>query len=214
MKEPIMNNLFTTKAYASLKLSVLVCAVMLFSACVSNEIITVESSVKQLKKLYDLDHDGVIKDRDDCVETTLGAFVENNGCGREWKELKTLDLDVKFEEASFELSDTAQLKIEELADFLNKYPDLKVQLEGHTSSVGSASSNQVLSEERANTVVAVLVNKFNISADRVSGKGFGFESLKDPGDSPAAHAINRRLEASVSKSVVVEQMIWTIYSVD
>lgn len=209
-----MNKLLSTTSYASLKLPALICAAILLSACVSNDIVIVESTVKQIKELNDPDQDGVIDDRDTCDGTTRGALVENDGCGEDSIEVKTFDIDVKFADGSSEISEIAHDKIEKLANFLKMFPQSKVQIDGHTSKVGSADSNQILSDERANKVVDVLVNNFDIARDRLTPRGFGFDDLEDNRNTPTAHAINRRMIASLNESIIVEKMIWTIYTVD
>ncbi|MCI2282561.1 OmpA family protein [Colwellia sp. MSW7] len=83
-----------------------------------------------------------------------------------------------------------------MAEVLKNYPELSLVIEGHTSKVGSSAYNQKISQQRAEAVVDVLVNKFNIASDRLSAVGYGEERLIDLGDT-AAHAVNRRIEAKV-----------------
>src|SRR5690606_38138949 len=57
---------------------------------------------------------------------------------------------------------------------LQTYPDISVEISGHTDNVGSNSSNQKLSQRRADAVKAWLVSK-GISADRIEAIGYGEE---------------------------------------
>jgi OOP family OmpA-OmpF porin len=63
-------------------------------------------------------------------------------------------------------------------------------------------------------VVSVLVNDFNIATERVLSIGYGSERLADLADTEKAHANNRRIMADLSKTVSLDDMMWTIYTVD
>ena len=209
-----MNKLLLIKINPSIKLSVLVCGAFLFSACANNEIVTLESSVEQLKALNDYDRDGVIEDREKCADTVLGATIDNYGCGAQTTLVEPIKVDIKFSHNSYDIPASALPQIQELATFLEKSKELQVHIEGHTSKVGSEELNQILSNNRANAVVSVLVNDFNIAVERVSAKGYGFDRLADLASTETAHATNRRMMAELSKTVSVDDMIWTIYTVD
>ena len=72
-----------------------------------------------------------------------------------------------------ELNDDAKLALHNLAKVLNRNPELKLSIEGHTSSEGTEAVNQKLSEDRAQAAVDFLVNKEGIDASRLQAKGFG-----------------------------------------
>lgn len=209
-----MNKLLNINVRKSVKLSTLLCSVMLLSACAGTNVVKLESSVEQLKDLNDLDRDGVIEAREKCADTVLGASIDNHGCGTSSTIVEPLKVDIKFVNNSYDIPTSALPKIKELADFLKQNLALKVLIEGHTSKVGNALLNQILSDNRAQAVVSVLVNDFGISTERVSGKGFGFERQANPRDSDAAHAANRRILANLSQTVNIDDMFWTIYTVD
>ena len=213
-KELIMNKSQLIKAYPRIKLSALICGTILFNACASNSIVSLESTVEQLKDLNDYDRDGVIEAREKCADTVLGATIDNYGCGAQTTIVKPLKVDIKFAHNSYEVPASALPKIQQLATFLKRNTVLEVIIEGHTSKVGSSELNQILSSNRAKAVVSVLVNDFNIAIERVSFIGYGFERLADSSDTETAHATNRRIMAELSKTVSVDEMIWTIYTVD
>jgi outer membrane protein OmpA-like peptidoglycan-associated protein len=127
---------------------------------------------------------------------------------------QSLTLDIKFANNSAVIPVNDLSEIKRVADFLNAYPDTKVLIEGHTSKVGSASLNKALSKRRASALSVALVNEYGIAQSRVSTKGYGFERPKDPSDSDEAHAVNRRIVAELSGIKQVDDMIWTIYTVD
>ena len=70
-------------------------------------------------------------------------------------------------------------EIERVVEFMKKYPDATVTIEGHTSVLGSASYNQNLSERRAKRVADIMVSKYGVAQSRVSHVGFGETQLLD-----------------------------------
>jgi OOP family OmpA-OmpF porin len=208
------NKLLLKKVYPSIKLSAFVCGSILLIACTSHEVVNLESSVEQLNNLNDNDADGVIEAREKCAGTVLGATIDNYGCGAQTTSVKPLKVDIKFAHNSHEIPPSAIPSIKKLATFLDDNKELQVLIEGHTSNVGSVELNQILSSNRAKAVVSVLVNDFNIAVERVSSKGYGFDHLADLAETETAHATNRRIMAELSKTVSVDDMIWTIYTVD
>lgn len=90
---------------------------------------------------------------------------------------------------------------ERLLALLLDRPNLRVQINAHKASVGSAASNQALSERRAQGVADYLVSR-GINRQRLITRGFGESQLKnrctDGVDcSEAEHAINRRVKFRV-----------------
>jgi OOP family OmpA-OmpF porin len=214
IKELIMNKLPLIKVLPVIKLSLLLCGTILLSACAGSNIVNIESSVEQLNDLHDYDRDGVIEAREKCADTVLGATIDNDGCGTQRTYIEPLKVDIKFANNSYSIAPSALPKIQELARFLEQKPELQVVIEGHTSKLGTAELNQTLSDKRAKAVVLVLVNDFNIATERVSSIGYGFDRLANSADTAAAHATNRRIMAELSETVSVDDMMWTIYTVD
>ncbi|MCE1224930.1 MAG: OmpA family protein [Geobacteraceae bacterium] len=87
-----------------------------------------------------------------------------------------------------------ELKV--VGDGLNEQKNLKGVIEGHTDNVGSAKSNQLLSQRRANAVRDYIVKNFKIDKKRLAAKGFG--QTKPVADNATAEgrAQNRRIEAT------------------
>ncbi len=79
----------------------------------------------------------------------------------------------QFEQGKADLNDDAKLALHDLAKVLNRNPELRLSIEGHTSSEGTEAVNQKLSEDRAQAAVDFLVNKEGIAAERLQAKGFG-----------------------------------------
>lgn len=78
-------------------------------------------------------------------------------------------------------------------------PTIKVQVEGHTDSVGEADKNRVLSQQRAESVVKYLVSK-GIDASRLAAKGFGPDKAVASNDTSEGRESNRRVEFTIVAS--------------
>jgi outer membrane protein OmpA-like peptidoglycan-associated protein/opacity protein-like surface antigen len=76
---------------------------------------------------------------------------------------------------------------------LQTYPDISVEISGHTDNVGSNSSNQKLSQRRADAVKGWLVSK-GVPAERITAVGYGEESPRVANDTPENKRLNRRIE--------------------
>jgi len=83
--------------------------------------------------------------------------------------------------------------INEIFSILQKYPDLKFSVEGHTDNTGNDATNQTLSEARAKAVCEKL-QQMGIDAARLSAKGHGMGKPIDTNDTPEGRAKNRRVE--------------------
>lgn len=83
--------------------------------------------------------------------------------------------------------------INNIFELMQKQPDLKFSVEGHTDSDGDEAANQKLSEERAKTVKEQLI-AMGISAERLSSKGFGESKPIDNNSTAEGKANNRRVE--------------------
>lgn len=105
-----------------------------------------------------------------------------------------VDVDIPFEFASAQLSQSAHPQLDELAKAI-KGPMLKDQrfaIIGHTDAVGDDESNQVLSTLRASAVFNVLTTQYGIAPERLFVQGKGESDLKQPSQPEAA--TNRRVE--------------------
>ncbi len=84
--------------------------------------------------------------------------------------------------------------LEEIVLMLEQHPDLRLRVEGHTDDVGDDASNQELSERRAASVKAWLVESGGVAAERLETVGLGESKPAAEGTSPEARAQNRRVE--------------------
>ncbi len=105
--------------------------------------------------------------------------------------------DVLFRTGKAQLESGGMHNVQKLADFLKQSPKTKVMIEGHTDSVGSESSNLVLSDRRASAVKMALTDK-GISSDRISTHGYGEAYPIAGNDTAAERQLNRRVEVILS----------------
>ena len=105
--------------------------------------------------------------------------------------------DVLFATGTAELRPGATSNLDQLVSFLGNYPTRTVMIEGHTDNVGSSSSNQLLSERRADSVRSHLVRR-GIDAGRVTTSGAGESTPVSNNDSAAGRQQNRRVEVIIS----------------
>ena len=141
----------------------------------------------------DSDSDGVPDSRDNCPDTPRTYAVDNNGCPMAVEEVARVELLVNFDFDRSEVKPQYFSEIQEVAEFMEDYPDLIVELEGHTDATGTDAYNQGLSERRANAVREVLIDRFNVQASRVSAVGFGESQAIATNETSAGRAENRRV---------------------
>ena len=84
--------------------------------------------------------------------------------------------------------------VKEIADVLNKYPGMKVQIIGHTDADGNIASNQGLSEQRAAAVKTVLMQEYQVAEERMKTAGMGSGKPIADNKTREGKAINRRVE--------------------
>jgi len=109
--------------------------------------------------------------------------------------------DVLFDTGSYTLKPGAREKLAKISGILLAYPGLKIQVEGHTDSVGSDDFNQRLSEQRAGMVRDYLVDQL-VPATAVTARGFGKTKPVASNDTPEGRQQNRRVELVVSGDAI------------
>ena len=105
--------------------------------------------------------------------------------------------DVLFDFNKYTLKPGAREKLAKVAGILLAYPGLKVQLEGHTDSIGSDEYNQVLSQQRADAVRSYMVAQ-GVPTDTVTALGMGKADPVASNETAAGRQQNRRVDMVVS----------------
>ena len=99
---------------------------------------------------------------------------------------------IYFDFGSAEIKEESKTVITEIISYLKENPAVKIVVEGHTDNVGSESSNQKLSENRAKNVMSKLIEN-GISKDRISINGYGSKQPISDNGTEAGRAQNRRV---------------------
>jgi len=102
--------------------------------------------------------------------------------------------DIYFTFNSDQIREESEPRLKEIADALNKHPDWKLSVEGHTDGIGSNNYNLDLSRRRAAAVKDGLVKRYKIDPGRLTTTGFGASRPKDTNDTLEGRAHNRRVE--------------------
>ena len=101
--------------------------------------------------------------------------------------------DVLFATGQATLQGDGARTMGKLAEFFKRYPQRTALIEGHTDSVGSEASNQLLSERRAKSVMAALVAQ-GVPAASLRSEGFGASKPASGNDTADGRRMNRRVE--------------------
>lgn len=144
----------------------------------------------------DEDGDGVGDARDECVEVqeARNGYRDGDGCPDEIPmdlqkflgEIRGLD----FELDKDVLKRRSLRVIDAAAAVLIKYPEIRIEISGHTDSTGSVEHNINLSRQRAETIRRLLSER-GVDAARLTACGMG---PNDPRCSRSHGCSNRRIE--------------------
>lgn len=136
----------------------------------------------------DDDNDGILNSRDKCPGTAIDVIVDENGCPVKF----TMQVEFDFDKS--EIRPEYHEKLQKAADFINKYPETRFLLAGHTDNIGTDEYNQGLSMRRAAKVKKYLVEEFGIAAHLMTPRGYGETQPIDSNDTREGRQRNRRVE--------------------
>ena len=105
--------------------------------------------------------------------------------------------DLTFESGKSTLKSAGQTQVAELAAIIKKYPEDRLTVVGHTDNVGKDANNMTLSENRANTVKAMLVTN-GVSAESIQVVGAGPSQPVAENTSVSGKSKNRRVEIQIT----------------
>jgi outer membrane protein OmpA-like peptidoglycan-associated protein len=109
--------------------------------------------------------------------------------------------DVLFDSGRYTLKPNAQIALAKVSTILELYPDLTVQVEGYTDSVGGDAYNVKLSENRANAVHDFLIQN-GVPAANVTSVGYGKADPVASNDTADGRRQNRRVNMVVSGAAI------------
>lgn len=103
---------------------------------------------------------------------------------------------VYFMTDSYALTTESNIKLNQWYDYLDKNPNFKIDILGHTDNVGDDKYNQTLSENRAKAVADYLILK-GISANRITLKGYSYTNPMIDNSTAEVRKKNRRVEIKI-----------------
>jgi len=109
--------------------------------------------------------------------------------------------DVLFDFNKYTLKPEAREKLAKISGIVLAYPDLKLNIEGFTDSIGSDAYNLELSEKRADSVRGYLISQ-GVKPNNASSTGFGKADPVADNSTAAGRKLNRRVEMVVSGDVI------------
>jgi outer membrane protein OmpA-like peptidoglycan-associated protein len=101
---------------------------------------------------------------------------------------------ILFDTGSDRIRGESKPTLDMIGQMLKDHADLKLTIEGHTDNVGSAVSNQTLSDKRAAAVRQFLIATYHVDAGRLASKGLGSAKPAASNDTPEGRQQNRRVE--------------------
>ncbi len=148
----------------------------------------------------DRDEDRLADAEDECPELpeTYNGYEDEDGCPDELPGDTTICSgpplrSVSFAKGGVALATEQRDRLDETVEVLKRFPDLRVELRGHTDSRGTPSSNRGLATRRAEAVARYLVEA-GVEQHRVETLGVGEVEPIATNDTRAGRAKNRRVE--------------------
>ena len=154
----------------------------------------------------DDDNDGILNDVDQCIDRpeTDNGFEDEDGCPDELPEVVRQFTGViegiEFGYDSTDITEATKPVLDRAIKVLEDYPDIRIEIVGHTDNEGTPDYNEKLSKDRAEAVKGYLVEQ-GIDADRIETRGAGETEPLASNETKEGRAQNRRTEFKVIKRV-------------
>jgi OOP family OmpA-OmpF porin len=154
----------------------------------------------------DADQDGVCDGLDQCPDTPPNAKVDQTGCpivvsDKETQLLETGMIrlqNINFDTGRASILPESEPVLDEVGNILARWPELKIEIGGHTDSQGSAAKNAQLSKDRARAVLEYLTSKFpELDSSQFTTVGYGASKPIANNTTQLGRSKNRRVEFKV-----------------
>ncbi|HET9251790.1 MAG TPA: OmpA family protein [Candidatus Eisenbacteria bacterium] len=154
----------------------------------------------------DADQDGVCDGVDTCPDTPSDVRVDAKGCPlqvsvRETELMETGMIrlqDVNFDTGKATIKSESFRVLDDVGGILSRWPQLRIEIGGHTDARGSDALNQKLSDSRAKAVRDYLLNKFpELDPGQFTAVGYGERQPIASNTTALGMAKNRRVEFKV-----------------
>ncbi len=153
----------------------------------------------------DTDGDGILGSRDKCPDQpeTFNNYKDDDGCPdevpAEVKRFTGVIQGINFKVNSDQLLRNSLPILNRAVAVLKEFPDVRLEISGHTDNMGKADYNRDLSQKRADSVKAYLVSQ-GIAADRLEAVGYGMDRPIASNKTKAGRSKNRRTEFNLIKT--------------
>ena len=143
--------------------------------------------------------DGILDPQDQCISEpeTKNGFQDADGCPDEVpKEIEKFSGVIEgifFDTDKDTIKSKSETVLNEALDVLKKFPELRVEISGHTDSRGGREHNVDLSQRRADAVKQWMIDH-GIEGSRMTTRGAGPDEPIDSNETKAGRARNRRIE--------------------
>lgn len=150
----------------------------------------------------DRDGDGILDDKDRCPDDpeTANGFEDEDGCPDEVPtEVQAFTGVIKgivFDRGKATIRPTSRTTLDKAVTVLKKFPSIRLEISGHTSSEGDAAFNDELSKERAESVRSYLVDA-GVEDSRLTAVGRGSSQPRVEEKNEATREQNRRIEFKI-----------------
>jgi OOP family OmpA-OmpF porin len=147
----------------------------------------------------DNDGDGVLDGADECPDQLESAngYKDSDGCPddvpKAVQQFTVVIMGITFKNDSDQILKSSFKLLDKAVKVLKDYPELRMEIQGHTDDTGEEGHNRTLSQMRADAVKAYFESK-GVDATRIEAKGYGWDVPIAKGKSKAARAKNRRVE--------------------
>ena len=151
----------------------------------------------------DPDKDGVLSPNDKCPNEaeSVNGFQDDDGCPDELpadvKKFSGVIQGIEFDTGKATIRPKSTATLDEALKVLKDYPDLRLEISGHTDDVGNHDQNVALSQSRADAVKAYFVSR-GIEPSRISTRGAGPDQPIADNKTPDGKQKNRRIEFRLS----------------
>jgi OOP family OmpA-OmpF porin len=158
------------------------------------ETVVVQETVVEVPVVIDGDGDGVPDAADQCKDTVGGAKVEPDGCVRKQQVIVLPNIEFALNRA--ELAPAGREVLDTVVRFMNDQPEIELGIRGHTDATGGELYNLRLSQARAASAMAYLVEK-GIAARRMRSAGYGETRPLASNETDEGRERNRRVELNI-----------------
>lgn len=141
----------------------------------------------------DSDLDGVYDGLDNCPNTPMGIEVDKVGCPLVKPIEEKIVLHMIYPPGGIAIDVIKHSTLDDLAERLQIYKNVEIEVQGYTDSYGSPQANKVISQRRADQVKKYLVAK-GVEEERITAKGYGATNFIADNDTEDGREQNRRIE--------------------